>query len=359
MSKIKIILIDDDFYILDSLSKYFNSMSKSIDHTFDIKTCPTIDEALICLSNNFDIAIIDVAFPGDPNGGLRIINFINSSKLKVKPIIYSAYPGSITPDHINHSYGVIQKGTSKSKSLLMQTILFAFNYEKVFIHKENFKSLSHLPINSNEIVEESIKLMNWVVKNNHKQVCSLKDQDDIYSVPSSCSITNFSKSENIEKTVDNKQFHNKIKIVISYSKKDEEEKNFCMKISEEINTLKQEDIVCWFDKKIEGGEDWDGEIKTRFQNSHIILCLISKNFLLSEYILTNELPIIKQKIRHNFHVIPILYSKCRWNVIDWVSKIQLLNNQPYCECLEESQEDIINKLIERIKKLAKTIRSEK
>jgi len=352
MSKIKTLIVDDDRSVLDSLSMYLEPIC-------DIVKCFCIKDAFLHLiaPKNIDIAIIDLSFPGAEDGGLRLINYIGRNKLKVKPIIYTAYPGSVTPEHLNHSYGVIQKGKDKSYDLLFETVLFTFANEKVFIQKKRFKNLSLLPNNSNEIVEESLKIMNWAVKNNHKQVCSLNNKDDIYRIPFSCDNINSSKIEKNEIIIER---HNKIEIVISYSKKEKEEENFCKKISNELKPLEHDDIFCWFDEKIKGGEDWDEIIKTKFQDSHIIICVISKKFLESEYILTKELPIIKQKIEHNLHVIPILYNKCRCNVVDWVLKRQLLNKaQPYSECIDEKQEETLNELIARIKELAKTIRSEK
>jgi len=355
MSKIKTLIVDDDKNVLDSISMYLEPIC-------EIVKCFCIKDAFLRLREpkNIDIAIIDLSFPGSEDGGLRIINFIKSNKLKVKPIIFTAYPGSVTPEHLNHSYGVIQKSKDDAYDLLFETVLFAFENEKVFIQKKQFQHLTHLSNSSKELVEESIKIMNWAVKNNHKQVCSLNDKYDIYRLPFSNAIIDSSKTENNEKPVNNIKNHNRIEIVISYSKKEQEEKDFCQKISEEIDSLKQNKISCWFDEKIEGGEDWDKVIKSKFQNAHIIICVISKKFLGSEYICTNELPIILQNIEHDLHVIPILYNKCRWNDIEWVSKIQLLNeNHPFFECKEQEQEEILNKLIETITNIAKKIRSGK
>jgi len=143
---------------------------------------------------------------------------------------------------------------------------------------------------------------------------------------------------------------NKLSIFISYSKKD---MKFCEQIVRELIPLKHNDIYCWSDKEIEAGDEWDSDIKNNIENANIIICILSENFLCSEYIFNHELPLIKKKD----YLIPILYEECIWKDIDWISKLQLLNEEPYCQCREKGE--IIDKLRKRIKKIAINIRSKK
>jgi hypothetical protein len=42
-------------------------------------------------------------------------------------------------------------------------------------------------------------------------------------------------------------------------------------------------IVEWHDRKIEPGAEWQAEISTQLKSAHLILLLISADFLASEY----------------------------------------------------------------------------
>ena len=45
----------------------------------------------------------------------------------------------------------------------------------------------------------------------------------------------------------------------------------------------QKKIVEWHDRKIEAGADWEREISDRLDSTHLILLLVSEDFLASDY----------------------------------------------------------------------------
>ncbi|MBF0453085.1 MAG: toll/interleukin-1 receptor domain-containing protein [Candidatus Magnetomorum sp.] len=55
-----------------------------------------------------------------------------------------------------------------------------------------------------------------------------------------------------------------------------------------------ENIEIWFDNKIKTGEQWNPAISDAIQTSHMIICLISKHYLNSDFIRTREIPGIDQ-----------------------------------------------------------------
>ena len=65
-TKPKLLLIDDDTGVL-----YSNSLLLS--KHFDVDTSETVEDVISKLaSNEYKVAVVDMAFPDDPEGGLRI-----------------------------------------------------------------------------------------------------------------------------------------------------------------------------------------------------------------------------------------------------------------------------------------------
>ncbi|CAN2048390.1 hypothetical protein GMMP1_570102 [Candidatus Magnetomoraceae bacterium gMMP-1] len=116
MSKPKLLLIEDDSDILDA-TKLF--LSKH----FDVDTSQTIDDAISKLaSNEYEVAIIDMAFPDDDfEGGLRVCEYIFRNKLSTKSIVLTAY-GDVQNFRKALRSGIfdyIEKGTSFTNDTLL------------------------------------------------------------------------------------------------------------------------------------------------------------------------------------------------------------------------------------------------
>lgn len=113
-----------------------------------------------------------------------------------------------------------------------------------------------------------------------------------------------------------------IKVFYSYSHKDEELRN---ELENHLAMLKQEGVIeGWHDRKIGAGNEWVGEIDEHLNTAHIILLLISSDFLASGYCRDIE---VKQAMeRHNAgnaRVIPVILRACDWKRALF-SKLQVL-----------------------------------
>ncbi|MCX6232774.1 MAG: TIR domain-containing protein [Bacteroidetes bacterium] len=120
----------------------------------------------------------------------------------------------------------------------------------------------------------------------------------------------------------------KINIFISYSHEDEIYKD---KLEKHLSLLKRNNIIeTWCDRKIVAGEEWDKKIKGEIENAHIILLLVSVDFLNSNFCYDIE---IKRAVEKHDNgeavVIPIILRKCDWQETSF-SRIQALpkNAQP-------------------------------
>jgi hypothetical protein len=139
----------------------------------------------------------------------------------------------------------------------------------------------------------------------------------------------------------------KKKIFISYCHKDKDWLTFVMNY---LKGLEYEDIEIWFDKKIKTGKQWNPLIDDAIQRSHIAICLISQNYLNSDFIRTREVPGILNKQKEGMIVLPVLIENCTWKVISWIKKLQIFPDDgiPLGKLTDEEQENMLIKLIDQI-----------
>jgi hypothetical protein len=96
-----------------------------------------------------------------------------------------------------------------------------------------------------------------------------------------------------------------IAVFYSYSHKDEELRE---RLETHLKLLKRQGIVQdWHDRRISAGTEWEGEINQYLESAHIILLLISADFLASDYCYDKEMQ--RALARHEAgeaRVIPII-----------------------------------------------------
>ena len=111
-----------------------------------------------------------------------------------------------------------------------------------------------------------------------------------------------------------------VKAFISYSHKDLEglsELRSALSPLERLNKL-----TIWDDKAIDAGEDWEKEIFSALDNADIVICLISSDFVNSEFCSSKELSVaMKGHDMDKKIVIPIRYRSCDWEGLP-ISQLQ-------------------------------------
>ncbi|MDP3612280.1 MAG: toll/interleukin-1 receptor domain-containing protein, partial [Rubrivivax sp.] len=77
------------------------------------------------------------------------------------------------------------------------------------------------------------------------------------------------------------------KLFISYSHRDEAKKNT---LNKHLTVLTRAGVALdvWDDRRIQGGDDWRQEIRQAIEGCDIALLLISADFLISKFILDEE-----------------------------------------------------------------------
>jgi tetratricopeptide (TPR) repeat protein len=112
------------------------------------------------------------------------------------------------------------------------------------------------------------------------------------------------------------------RVFISYSHKDEDWKN---RLIPHLRTLEQQgEIALWDDRKINPGEDWYPAIKKELEQAAVAICLISADYLASDFINKEEIPELKlRRGRDGMLLLPILVSPCPWKTVQWLRGIQM------------------------------------
>jgi hypothetical protein len=103
-----------------------------------------------------------------------------------------------------------------------------------------------------------------------------------------------------------------VQVFFSYSHKDEALRD---ELSKHLAILKRAGVIKeWHDRQIPPGSEWAGQIDDRMNHAHVILLLISSDFLASDY--CHEIEMKRAMERHELHeavVIPIILRPCDWN----------------------------------------------
>lgn len=114
----------------------------------------------------------------------------------------------------------------------------------------------------------------------------------------------------------------KINVFFSYSHKDEKLRD---SLEKHLSLLKRDGVISqWHDRRIGPGEDWHDKIAEQLNNAHIILLLVSSDFLASDYAYEVEMQrAMELHERGTARVIPIILRPCDWQQATF-AKIQAL-----------------------------------
>jgi len=209
--------------------------------------------------------------------------------------------------------------------------------EKVLLYKESLKKINAQRVTYNQFDNAQAWLYQYGL---------IKEQDNFAVIANPIYNALIVKSINEDVFAD----ANQKKIFISYCHKDKDWLNIIMA---HLKSLEYENIDIWFDDKIQAGEQWNPVITDAIQTSHMIICLISKDFLNSDFIRTKEVPEILNKQKEGIIVFPILINNCSWKIISWLKGLQLFpDGSNALETLNDKQlDDVLIKLVDQVHEL--------
>jgi hypothetical protein len=143
-------------------------------------------------------------------------------------------------------------------------------------------------------------------------------------------------------------------VFISYSHEDTE---LYKQLKTHLSSLKNDNTISiWSDVDISLGTDWKNQIQTQLSTAHIILLLISADFLASDFIRTKELAKALERHKANTaRIIPILLRDVSWENEE-IHKLQALplssKNQLRPVVSWQSHDEAWKKVADGIRKIA-------
>jgi hypothetical protein len=146
----------------------------------------------------------------------------------------------------------------------------------------------------------------------------------------------------------------KVKVFLSYSHQDTDEK-FTF-LSQFTSLTRTENVVIWSDDEILPGKVWDAVIMEQLTSSHLIICLVSPNFISSDYAYVKELgkALGMQQTKKEFVIIPVLLSNTSLTGMP-LSMYQTLPTDPRCIDAWQNRNDAWVDVIEGIRKQVRII----
>ncbi len=112
-------------------------------------------------------------------------------------------------------------------------------------------------------------------------------------------------------------------IFISYSHKDEVWKD---RLRPHIDMFRfDSELVVWDDRQIKPTAEWYDEIKAVMERATIAICLISPDYLSSDFCRKHEIPyLLERHAKGEMVLLFILIRPCAWNKLPWLAAHQML-----------------------------------
>ncbi|MBS1790743.1 MAG: toll/interleukin-1 receptor domain-containing protein [Acidobacteria bacterium] len=147
-----------------------------------------------------------------------------------------------------------------------------------------------------------------------------------------------------------------IEVFFSYSHKDEALRD---ELSKHLAILKRQGVISeWHDRQIPPGTEWKEALDTRINQAHIILLLISSDFLASDYCYETEGKCAMERHeRSEAIVLPIILRPCSWQG-GLFEKLQVLPIGLRPVTTWPNQDEAFTNIVEGIRDAVKRLRQE-
>ncbi len=111
-------------------------------------------------------------------------------------------------------------------------------------------------------------------------------------------------------------------VFISYSQQDKEEKE---RLLAHLDVLQQAGYIeVWSDDQLGPGAAWRAEITLKIRQAKIAVLLITPNFLSSDFINREMLPLLRQQHqRQQLIIVPLIARACHWPSFTWLAEMSV------------------------------------
>jgi hypothetical protein len=148
-----------------------------------------------------------------------------------------------------------------------------------------------------------------------------------------------------------------IKIFYCYAHKDRDLRD---RVDKHLGILKRlEQVVVWCDREIQAGTEWEHEIEEKLNTAHIILLLVSADFIASDYCYGMEMKKALELHRtRRAHVLPILLRPVDWQGAPFAT-LQMLPTGAKPIMQWEDQDEALENVAKGIRSIVNLLRSQK
>jgi hypothetical protein len=129
-----------------------------------------------------------------------------------------------------------------------------------------------------------------------------------------------------------------VRVFVSYAREDKRwldpayRYNLVPYLAESLRRLQ---VTFWFDKQLNGGDEYLPLIKSEIDQSQIALLIVSQSFLNSEFIENREMPRIAERARlGKMIVVPVLVEPCDWSEYRFLADRQMVPSSPLIDYTE-------------------------
>ena len=153
--------------------------------------------------------------------------------------------------------------------------------------------------------------------------------------------------------VDSRSPPNSVKLFYSYSHKDE---GFREELENHLSILRRRGVITdWHDRKIGAGREWEGEIHEHLNTAHIILLLVSSDFLASDYCYDVEMSrAMERHIADEARVIPVILRPVDWEGAPF-GRFNALPRNGKAVTLWENQDEAFTNIARGIRKVVEDL----
>jgi len=111
-------------------------------------------------------------------------------------------------------------------------------------------------------------------------------------------------------------------VFISYSRADARWKKL---LERHLRLMELDEVIAaWHDGMIETGEKWYPKIKDAMSRAAVAVCLISTDFLISDFVRKEEIPhLLKQSEAGGTWLMPVIVMPCSWESTEWLKRLQM------------------------------------
>ncbi|KPA16994.1 Toll-Interleukin receptor domain protein [Candidatus Magnetomorum sp. HK-1] len=213
--------------------------------------------------------------------------------------------------------------------------------EKIQLYKEYFISIlkNNIAYNPNDKAQSWLKQYGLIKVSNNQTIIA----NPIYK----------KRFLNISQQMTSLENRNSQKIFISYS---HEDRHWLDKLLPFLKVLKMNGIDYWFDENISTGNNWSLEIQNAIETSRMTICILTNNFLSSEFIQNREIPELQSRQIQGMKIIHILAEDCLWNIVNWLKNIQIYpkNGIPLEALTEKEQKKKFMEIVSEINDILRT-----